>query len=483
MDSRTRAIVAVAAAGVASLLSGGATAGASTQATLLASSGWGAAIEVPGIAALAPGGGATITSVSCGSAGSCSAGGDYALHPGSPATEAFVVSQVGGTWHKAIEVPGTAALNRGVQAQVTSVSCGSAGNCSAGGYYLDGSSNFQAFVVSEIHGTWGKAIEVPGTAALSQGGTAVLDSVSCSSAGNCSAGGSYFNNSIGTQAFVVNQVGGTWHKAMKVPGTAALNQGREAQLGTVSCASAGNCSAGGSYANTIVVQAFAVSEVGGTWHKAIEVPGTAALNRGAQAEISSVSCASAGNCSAGGSYADGSGGFQSFVVSQANGTWDKAIEVPGTAALNQGGDDFPSEVSCGAAGNCSAGGFYLGGLGQQAFVVNQVGGTWQKAIKVPGTAALNHGTATLNSVSCTSAGNCSAGGFYADGSNNEQAFVVSQVGGTWHKAIEVPGTAALNKNGQAHILSVSCTSAGHCSAGGTYADGSDVIQAFVVSQT
>jgi hypothetical protein len=196
-----------------------------------------------------------------------------------------------------------------------------------------------------------------------------------------------------------------------------------------------------------------------------------------------VSCASAGNCSAGGSYFNSSTGLQAFVVSEVHGTWEKAIEVPGTAALNQGGDDFPSEVSCGAAGNCSAGGFYTGGLGLQAFVVNQVGGIWGEAMKVPGTAALNHGSATLNSVSCASAGNCSAGGFYADGSNNEQAFVVSQVGGTWHKAIEVPGTAALNKGGQAHLLSVSCTSAGHCSAGGTYADGSDVIQAFVVSQT
>lgn len=39
MDRRTRAIVAVAAVGVASLVSGGARAGASTQATLLGGSG------------------------------------------------------------------------------------------------------------------------------------------------------------------------------------------------------------------------------------------------------------------------------------------------------------------------------------------------------------------------------------------------------------------------------------------------------------
>jgi len=108
---------------------------------------------------------------------------------------------------------------------------------------------------------------------------------------------------------------------------------------------------------------------------------------------------------------------------------------------------------------------------------------WGTAQEVPGTAALNHGRAFINSVSCASAGNCSAGGTYRNRSGHLQAFAVSQVNGSWHTAIEVPGIAVLNKGGQAHILSVSCTSAGHCSAGGTYADGSGVIQAFVVSQT
>jgi len=134
-------------------------------------------------------------------------------------------------------------------------------------------------------------------------------------------------------------------------------------------------------------------------------------------------------------------------------------------------------------GNCSAGGFYTDGSGGfQAMLITQVNGTWHRAIEAPGTAALNHGTAELNSVSCTSAGTCSGGGTYAE-VRNEQAFVASQVAGTWHKAIEVPGTAALNQDGQAKILSVSCTSAGHCSAGGTYTESSNVIEAFVVSQT
>src|SRR5260221_14013565 len=53
-------------------------------------------------------------------------------------------------------------------------------------------------------GTWGKAIEVPGLAALSKGGAQVL-SVSCPSAGNCAAGGVYFGSSSHRQGVVVRQ--------------------------------------------------------------------------------------------------------------------------------------------------------------------------------------------------------------------------------------------------------------------------------------
>src|SRR5215469_3818735 len=95
--------------------------------------------------------------------------------------------------------------------------------------------------------TWGKAEEVPGTATLNKGGSAAIYSVSCASAGNCSAGGEYASNSKHLQAFVVSQVKGTWGKAVEVPGTATLNTGSIAQVNSVSCASAGNCSAGGEY--------------------------------------------------------------------------------------------------------------------------------------------------------------------------------------------------------------------------------------------
>ena len=98
---------------------------------------------------------------------------------------------------------------------------------------------------------------------------------------------------------------------------------------------------------------------GGSWGTAEQVPGTANDNPSfPSASTTSVSCASPGNCSAGGTYEDSSGSAQAFVVSKVNGTWGTAEEVPGTAALNQGGDAFIASVSCARAGNCSAGGTY-----------------------------------------------------------------------------------------------------------------------------
>jgi hypothetical protein len=102
---------------------------------------------------------------------------------------------------------------------------------------------------------------------------------------------------------------------------------------------------------------------------------------------------------------------------------------------------------------------------------------------VPGSGALNAGgDARVGSVSCALAGNCAAGGFYTDGSGHFQVFVVGERNGSWGTAIEVPRLGILNKGGFAGVNSVSCRSAGHCAAGGSYADGSGHSQAFVVSQ-
>jgi len=228
-------------------------------------------------------------------------------------------------------------------------------------------------VVTLTNGTWGTAVEVPGTAALNQAGSAGTNSVSCAPAGACTAAGGYADGSGAGQVFVVSETNGTWGTAEQVPGTAALNQGGNAVPVSVSCARPGTCAVGGFYKDgSGHYQAFVVSKVNGTWGTAEEIPGTAALNQGGHAFTNSVSCARAGTCAAGGFYFDGAGHRQAFVVTQANGTWGTAEQVPGTAALNQGGNAETLSVSCAPAGTCAAGGIYTDSAGHhQAFVVTK----------------------------------------------------------------------------------------------------------------
>src|SRR5580658_2622208 len=187
------------------------------------------------------------------------------------------------------EVPGTAALNTGGRygAAVTSVSCAPGGYCAAGGYCTDSSGQReQVFVASEVNGTWGPAAEIPGLAALNAFAGAEAISVSCARAGNCAAGGSFTDASNQARAFLVDEVNGTWRAAVKVPGLAALNAGGGAEVNSVSCRSAGNCAAGGSYLGASgTAQAFVADEVNGTWHDAAEIPGAAALNAGGYAVV------------------------------------------------------------------------------------------------------------------------------------------------------------------------------------------------------
>jgi hypothetical protein len=442
---------------------------------------WGRAQEVPGLAALNAGGGAQVNAVSCWHAGDCVAGGSYTDADGH--NQAFVVIETNGRWANATEVPGTAALNLGSGAQVDAVSCGRGGGCAAGGWYSDSGGNQQAFVVSETAGRWGRAAEVPGTAALNVGGYARILSVSCSSAGNCGAGGWYQSkrrlpgsgyNSF--QAFVVGEKNGRWAKAVEVPGLQALNTTYfpNAWTTSVSCASPGNCTAGGFYNGVSAYDQhpFVVSEKNGRWGR-LTVPKTSGQI------VSSVSCWRAGDCVAAGWGQPSPNVFQGFLITETNGHWGKPLDGQSRAGVTY----FP--VSCPSAGNCAAAG-NLGwsgnGLPNGAFVVDERNGRWGKTDHLPGLAAHSGQIGTL---SCASAGNCGAGGSYFTGYNEYTGnpmfgpFVVGERYGKWTAPEIPPGVAALNLGGNAQVNSVSCATADACTAGGSYTDVSGHSQAFV----
>lgn len=443
---------------------------------------WGAALEVPGIARLNAGGEAFVLSLGCASAGNCAAGGMYRDRLGR--AQAFLVNQSRGRWGRAEEVPGTAPLNAGGDGGIVAVSCPLAGHCTAVGLYLDRRGHYHSFAAAQRNGRWGRAAQIPGPAKLSAGGNVEVGALSCAAAGDCTAVGYYTERGGREQAFADSAVNGRWGRAAAMPGLAALNTGGFVEIGTVSCARPGYCSTGGAYkTGSASIQAFVDNQRQGRWGTAQEVPGTAALNAGGNADITTVSCTAAGTCSAGGVYVDASGSTQALVVAETNGTWRTAKEAPGTAALNAGGFAGIDSMSCAKPGNCSAGGSFTSRLGDtEAFVITEKHGRWGQAEEAPGTAALNTGGfASVDSVSCWSAGQCSAGGSYLTRAGT-QAFVIDQNNGIWGKAQRIPDSTALNKAGFSRIISVSCRPTGRCSAGGVYWDRPHHAQAFVLSR-
>ena len=196
---------------------------------------WGAAQAVPGLSALGPGG---VGQVACSAPGDCAAAGGYTGAGGPEDQQAFVVDETNGGWDTAQEVPGLSQLNVGEDALLNSISCASAGECLAGGTFLRslGGNNFGGFLVEESHGSWGPAHKVPG---LRPQDPSSVTSVSCGAVGGCGAIGDCECASTQGHNFVINQVAGRWGTADVVIGL------DDSGIGLISCPSANHCTAAG----------------------------------------------------------------------------------------------------------------------------------------------------------------------------------------------------------------------------------------------
>lgn len=196
--------------------------------------------------------------------------------------------------------------------------------------------------------------------------------------------------------------------AQEMPGIAALNNLGNAFGGALSCTSPGNCTAGGTYnegPGHWHSGAFVAVESGGVWNAALRIVGLP-KNVGSFAGIQSISCAAANTCAAGGGYQLQAATYNSraFLASESNGKWGTAQPVRGLNALDMDREGTISAVSCGAVGSCAAVGSYASGSSEFGFVVNERSGTWGNVEPIVGRSA------RLDSVVCTSAGHCVAAG-------------------------------------------------------------------------
>lgn len=372
-------------------------------------------------------------------------------------------------------LPADAATGRDQIVSLDSVSCASAGNCSAVGSYLTKAGGLAGLLVSEAGGHWKPGVEttLPAAAATGNRQDVSLNSVSCSSAGNCSAVGSYTDSS-GAEALLVTETEGTWGAGMKaaLPSTATPDQ-QDAGLQSVSCPSDGNCSAVGFYHDSSGAGALAVTESAGEWQTGDEVTPPANVGTDApEAYLSSVSCASAGNCSAAGNYFDTSGNGPGFLVTETGGTWGTGVEasLPANAATTEQFVDLAG-LSCASAGNCSAVGTYNTAVSDDAVLLTETDGVWSSGAKavLPKNGAAQD-QINLSGLSCPSAGDCVAVGEYVDRLGDIRGLLLDRTAGKWSRgvAVPLPANAAGNPNQLGGLNAVSCASAGNCSAVGSY---------------
>jgi hypothetical protein len=143
-----------------------------------------------------------------------------------------------------------------------------------------------------------------------------------------------------------------------------------------------------------------------------------------------VSCASAGNCSAVGGYTDNSGHRQGMLLDEHSGRWARGVEarLPANAAPNLGG---APAVSCASAGNCGAVGTYVNTSGHlQLMFLAEFSGRWARGLgaPLPANAATNpkDTAVAINSVSCPSPGNCTAVGFYSGNDDQDHGLLLTK---------------------------------------------------------
>jgi hypothetical protein len=267
--------------------------------------------------------------VSCLSASSCIAVGDY-LGSSGPA-QTLIESWDGAAWSV---VPSPNVL--GLGSYLRGVSCISASSCTAVGFYIGIFGHDHTLIESWDGATW-SIVPSP-----SPGGVSVLSGASCISLTTCTAVGAYNNGGVG-QTLVESWDGISWSV---VP---SPSPGTFPGLNGVSCISATSCTAAGSYSIGSFVSTLIETWDGTSW-SVVRSP-----NPGTENRFASVSCVSATFCTAAGSYFNGS------AVLTLIETWDGAAwsvvpsPSPGLFSNELRG------VSCISASSCTAVGHYVNG--------------------------------------------------------------------------------------------------------------------------
>jgi hypothetical protein len=273
-----------------------------------------------------------------------------------------------------------------------------------------------------------------------------LSDVSCTSASFCEAiGGS------NTALLAERWNGSTWtRQSMPAP-----SGGSGPQPAAVSCTAANACEAVGYFTNKIGATQPMVEHWNGTAWKVQAVLAPGGKDRG-DGRLLGVSCPRTNFCEAVGAYLKN--GFGPLTLAEAwNGTTWQQQPVPHPGIAGAAGNALTG-VSCAAAGDCEAVGFYTSSA---TFAITTLAVVWNGSAwkQQPAPNPSSKGN-SLTGVSCPAANRCEAVGDDGNNTSNLQAFALVWNGTSWsEQAVDRPAAAA-------NLLAVSCAAADACEAVG-----------------
>jgi hypothetical protein len=446
------------------------------------------AIEAPLPAGAVRKKGSSLFNVKCPSASGCVATGGYLT----PKAHLLALVERAGKW-----TPGQTPGGVGVY----SLACPSVGRCVG----TSGIGEQSTHLLTQNGRSWQSlAAKLPADAPATPWPD--LSAVSCGSPGECTAVGSY---QIGfVKPLLVTESGGAWGAGTEpqLPVNAAT--ARDPNISTVgnplslvACPSAGNCTAVGTYTNEdaeLGEYPWVLDETAGQWGSGVaaQLPGDANLHgqseRGGTAPFfgfTGLSCPSAGNCTAVGGYWGSADVEQGLILTERNGAWSPGVRapLPGHAVPNNEPNEFNSpiaSVSCAVPDDCAAVGWYVlepNGT-HEGLLLTERGGAWKASALVLPAGVKAPGGVFLTSVACPSRGNCVAVGHYGN-HGKTYGLIARERGGKWGRAsaASVPRNAATAAKSHTFLHAVSCGSASRCSVVGSYADRSGADQGLILS--
>jgi hypothetical protein len=356
----------------------------------------------------------------CTSPGFCVAGGDYqyATKP----VEPVVATQYRGRWLRSTPLvlpPGAA---RQPYSEVNGIACVTAGNCVAVGDYESGGSNsLQAFIATQLRGTWRRAFMPRLPAGAASPASAQLDAVTCASSGFCEAVGSYQDSSGNVQTMALTRLPtGAWRQAAEVASPPGAAGNPDAFMTGVACTAPGSCVAVGNYSvSSSRFAAMGAIESRGVWHRATQIFTPRNAIPSTFTAISSISCPANGACIGVGEYAVSAIQSRAMSVTESNGRFGRAVEI---TTLPTGGSVHPSTylqgVSCVSATSCLAVGGGRNAAGHSvALDMTLYKGHWRAAFlpSPPRAGTGSHELSALYAVSCAGRDDeCTAVGYYHD---------------------------------------------------------------------